>query len=111
MAKIAAMARSHQPGLLVIDRTVGGLYENVLTPEQEIPDEPLGHPWESCLTMGTGWSYRADDSYKSARTLIHMLIDIVAKGGNFLLNIGPSPDVNLHPKALSACARWAPGCP
>ena len=92
MERIAAMSRTHQPGLLVIDRTVGGLYENVLTPEQEIPDAPLGHPWESCLTMGTSWSYKPDDTYKSTRTLIHFLIDIVAKGGNFMLNIGPTAD-------------------
>jgi len=92
MARIAEMARSHQPELLVVDRTVGGLYENILTPEQEIPDEPLGHPWESCLTMGTSWSYKPNDEYKPARVLIHMLVDIVAKGGNLLLNIGPTPD-------------------
>ena len=100
MADIAAMARRHQPDLLVIDRTVGGLYENVLTPEQEIPDAPLGHPWESCLTMGTSWSYIPGDTYKPARTLIHMLVDIVAKGGNFLLNIGPSPDGEFAPETI-----------
>lgn len=85
----------------MVDRTVGGLYENVLTPEQEIPDVPLGHPWESCLTMGNGWSYVPGDTYKPARTLIHMLIDIVAKGGNFLLNIGPSPDGEFDPVSIA----------
>jgi len=100
MARLAEMARSHQPGLIVVDRTVGGPYENVLTPEQTIPDAPLGHPWESCLTMGNGWSYRPDDDYKSARTLIHMLIDIVAKDGNFLLNVGATPRGTFPPEAL-----------
>jgi alpha-L-fucosidase len=41
--------------------------------------------------MGDGWAYRPNDVYKSTRALIHLLIDIVAKGGNLLLNIGPSP--------------------
>ena len=95
MAEMAATARSLQPGLIIADRTVGGLYENILTPEQQIPEAPLGHPWESCLTMGKGWSYRPDDDYKPARKLIHMLVDIVAKGGNLLLNIGPSPEGTL----------------
>ncbi len=91
MATMAAMGRRHQPGLIMADRTVGGPYENILTPEQQVPDEPLGHAWESCMTMGNGWAYRPNDTYKSTRTLLHMLTDIVAKGGNLLLNIGPSP--------------------
>ena len=91
MDEIAALARALQPGLIMVDRTVGGAQENILTPEQCIPDQPLDHPWESCLTMGDGWAYRPNDAYKSTRTLIHLLIDIVAKGGNLLLNVGPSP--------------------
>lgn len=101
MDRIAEMARSHQPGLIIADRTVGGLYENILTPEQEIPDEPLGHTWESCFTLGTSWSFKPNDDYKSARTLIHMLIDIVAKDGNFLLNVGPKPDGTIPDEQLA----------
>jgi alpha-L-fucosidase len=48
MASIAAMARKHQPGLLVVDRTVGGEYENYGTPEGHVPDADLGVPWETC---------------------------------------------------------------
>jgi alpha-L-fucosidase len=101
MARMAAMARVAQPGLIVADRTVGGPYENILTPEQEIPDEPLGSAWESCLTMGDSWAYRANDRYKSTRTLLHMLIETVAGGGNLLLNIGPSPEGVLPADAVS----------
>ena len=100
MAEIAAMARAHQPGLLVADRTVGGPFENILTPEQEVPDAPLGVTWESCLTMGNSWAYKPDDQYKSTRTLLHLLTDIVAKGGNLLLNIGPSPAGLFAPEAM-----------
>ena len=92
MDLIAEMALKHQPGLIIADRSVGGLFENIITPEQEIPEEPLGHPWESCLTMGTSWGIKYNDIYKSSRELIQMLIEIVAKGGNFLLNIGPDAD-------------------
>ena len=100
MAEIAAMARSHQPGLLVADRTVGGPFENILTPEQEVPDAPLGVTWESCLTMGNSWAYKPNDVYKSTRTLLYLLTDIVAKGGNLLLNIGPSPEGVFAPEAM-----------
>lgn len=101
MAKVAEMARALQPGLIIVDRTVGGEFENILTPEQEIPDVPLGHTWESCLTVGDSWSFKPNDTYKSARTLIHMLIDIVAKDGNFLLNVGPTPEGIIPPEQLA----------
>jgi alpha-L-fucosidase len=101
MDRLAALARSRQPDLLIVDRTVGGKYENYRTPEQEVPDKPLDFPWESCITMGTQWSYKPDDEYKSTRTLIHLLVDVVAKGGNLLLNVGPTPEGELPPESLS----------
>lgn len=91
MAHIASMARGLQPGLIVVDRAVGGPYENYRTPEQSVPDHPLSYPWETCMTMGDSWSYVPGDHYKPSSQLIHTLIRIVAWGGNFLLNIGPSP--------------------
>jgi alpha-L-fucosidase len=100
MPRIAAMARRHQPGLLIVDRTVTGRYENYRTPEQEVPDEPLPYPWETCMTMGGQWSYKPDDSYKSTRRLVHLLVDVVSKGGNFLLNVGPSPEGEFAPDAI-----------
>jgi alpha-L-fucosidase len=92
MPKIAAMARNFQPDLLMVDRTVTGKYENYRTPEQQIPDKLLNYPWETCMTMASSWSYVPGDLYKPANKIIHNLVDIVCKGGNYLLNIGPSPD-------------------
>lgn len=100
MEKIAAMARHHQPGLIIVDRTVGGEFENVLTPERQIPDAPLGHPWESCLTMANDWCYTPGDTYKPAHELLRMLIETVAKGGNLLLGVGPKPDGTLTAEAM-----------
>ena len=105
MPRIAAMARRHQPGLLIVDRTVTGRYENYRTPEQEVPEKPLPYAWETCMTMANQWSYNAKDTYKSARRLIHLLVDIVAKGGNFLLNIGPSPEGELPAASLERLAE------
>jgi len=92
MPGIAAMARKNQPGMIVVDRAVGGRYENYHTPEQEIPETPPAYPWETCMTMASSWSYVPGDIYKPANQIIHMLAEIVCKGGNFLLNIGPSPE-------------------
>jgi len=98
---LASMARSHQPGLIVVDRAVGGPYEDYRTPEQEIPDTPPAYVWETCLTMGDSWSYKPDDTYKPARSLIHILVDIVAKGGNLLLGIGPDAAGELPPESVA----------
>lgn len=89
MPRIAKMARENNPDLLIVDRSVGGKYENYRTPEKQVPDTVLPYPWETCMTMGDSWSYVHNDNYKSTNELIHLLCDIVAKGGNLLLNVGP----------------------
>lgn len=109
MARIAKMARSHQPGLLVVDRTVTGEFENYVTPEQQIPDHYMPIPWESCITMGDSWSYIPKENFKSTEKLVHTLVDIVAKGGNLLLNVAPGPDGEWHPEAytrLEEIGKW-----
>ena len=100
MDRLAAMARKRQPRLIVVDRTVGGRYENYRTPEQQVPERPLPYVWESCLTMGEQWSFKPNDKYKSTRQLIHLLVDVVGKGGNLLLNVGPQPDGELPAAAV-----------
>ncbi|WP_297089346.1 alpha-L-fucosidase [uncultured Draconibacterium sp.] len=63
------------------------------TPEQKIPNGPMPGPWETCMTMGTQWQYKpTNEVYKSGTDVINKLIEIRAKGGNFLLNIGPKPN-------------------
>jgi alpha-L-fucosidase len=63
------------------------------TPEQNIPGKASPRPWEACYTMGTDWQYKpTNDPHKSGTEIINMLIEIRAKGGNFLLNVGPKPN-------------------
>lgn len=100
LPRIARMARRDNPDLIIVDRSVGGRYENYRTPEQQIPDTLLPYPWETCMSMGCSWSYVSTDTYKSTRTLIHNLLDIVAKGGNYLLNVGPDAEGRLPEEAL-----------
>ena len=109
MPRIAKMARENNPRLIIVDRSVGGKYENYRTPEKQVPDTLLPYPWETCMTMGDSWSYVPNDNYKSVKTLIHMLCDVVAKGGNLLLNVGPDADGNLPGEALErmeAIGKW-----
>ena len=107
--EIIAEARKFNPGLISADRTAGGPCENMITPEQTVPKDPIAVPWESCITIGKGWGYRFDDEYKSVRQIVHMLIDVVAKGGNLALNVGPQPDGRLPPPAverMNALGAW-----
>lgn len=80
------------------------------TPEQTTPNEPLPRPWEACYTMGTDWGYKpTNDPHKSGTQVINMLIEIRAKGGNFLLNVGPKPDgeIQIEQEAiLREVALW-----
>ncbi|GGG98003.1 alpha-L-fucosidase [Polaribacter pacificus] len=85
-------AREKQPGLIVVDRAVPGKNQNYLTPENRIPEKPLAYPWESCIISGGAWSHTKDAKYMSGREGIQTLVDIVAKGGNLLLNIAPTPE-------------------
>lgn len=109
MPRLVKEVRSKQPGLLVVDRAVPGQQQNYLTPEQHIPDEGLPYPWETCMTMATSWSYVPNDVYKPTEEIIKKLVDIVSKGGNYLLNIGPGPDGELDATAyqrLKDIGQW-----
>jgi len=63
------------------------------TPEQKILDKASVLDWESCMTMNGTWGFKKNDhNWKSAEALVHNLIDITAKGGNYLLNVGPTAE-------------------
>ena len=93
--EIVRMAREINPEILINNRL--GLLEDFTTPENHVPDESLKEEnkprtWESCVTIGQSWGYyRQDPKNKSTTRLIRMLVDIVSKDGNLLLNIGPTP--------------------
>jgi len=96
--------RSLQPSILINNRVDvgreglvglnkgGEFIGDFGTPEQEIPATGVpGVDWESCMTMNNNWGYNShDDNWKSSEDLVRKLIDIASKGGNFLLNVGPT---------------------
>ena len=109
MKDIVESARKIKPDLIVVDRASGDEFMNIKTPEQCVPERPLPFPWETCITMADGWGYHYDDVYKSPRQLIHLLVDVVAKGGNLALNVGPMPDGRLPRPAverMEAMGAW-----
>jgi alpha-L-fucosidase len=76
------------------------------TPEQKIPARGFpGRDWETCMTMNRTWGYKKDDhDWKSAETLIRNLCDIASKGGNFLLNVGPTAEGEIPQPSLERLA-------
>jgi len=61
------------------------------TPEQKIPAQGLDGDWETCMTINSTWGFKSFDfNWKSTDTIVHNLIDIASKGGNYLLNVGPT---------------------
>ena len=81
------------------------------TPEQKVPDRGLpGVDWESCITMNDNWGYnRADKNFKSVTTLVGLLTETASKGGNLLLNVGPTGDGLVPPESvdrLGGIGRW-----
>ena len=80
------------------------------TPEQEILEGTSSMDWESCMTMNDTWGFKSyDENWKSAKILVHNLIDITSKGGNYLLNVGPTasgliPDPSIT--RLEKMGKW-----
>lgn len=89
--QVLEKARRRHPGLIAVDRTMRGKNENYQTPERSIPDRQLNCPWESCITLANDWGWVPNAPYKSARKVINTLIEITAKGGCYLLGVGPTP--------------------
>jgi alpha-L-fucosidase len=125
-----ALTRAKQPGIIMNNRlfrtpeagwksmgtegyapSLDPKYGDFITPEQHIPATGMpGVDWETCMTMNTTWGYSEHDhAWKSDETLIRNLIDIASKGGNYLLNIGPTGDGSVPEPSVSAMraiGRW-----
>lgn len=90
--KLDAIVKQY-PNLITNNRLGGGFGGDLETPEQFIPATGFpGRNWEVCMTLNGNWGYNAyDERWKGTKEVVQMLVDIVSKGGNFLLNVGPNP--------------------
>ena len=99
------------PNLIYNNRLEGYRGGDWITPEQYIPT--MGYPgknWESCMTMNDTWGFKTYDSaWKSNKELIRNLVEVASKGGNYLLNVGPTSDGAIPPQSinsLKAIGTW-----
>lgn len=107
--EVIDLIRKLQPNIVVNDRI--NLPQDFSTPEQFIPATGLpGRDWETCMTMNDTWGFKeSDQNWKSTETLLRNLIDIVSKGGNYLLNVGPTGEGRIPPASverLAAIGKW-----
>jgi len=99
------------PNLIMNDRMGPGFRGDTATPEQHIPARGYpGQDFEVCMTMNDTWGYKSTDSrWKTVKQLLQHLSDISSKGGNFLLNVGPTAE-GVIPQAsverLQAVGKW-----
>jgi alpha-L-fucosidase len=106
--KMNKMVFSLQPDIIVNNRNL--LPGDFSTPEQEIRAERMGRAWETCMTMNDSWGYqKADDNWKSPKTIVRNLSTCAQGGGNYLLNIGPKGDGSIPDQSvriLTAVGKW-----
>lgn len=103
MRKTLLEIRRLQPEVMLRARGIGN-YGDYYTPEGFVPGAPDASdvPWFVIYALGPNWSYEADASrYKPASWIVHNLIDSVAKGGNFMVGIGPDSSGQFHPAAVT----------
>ncbi len=80
----------------------GGLHpdEDYYTPEQAVGAYDDHVPWETCMTIGTQWSWKPNDKIKSAKEVVHILAQCAGGDGNLLLNVGPMPDGRIEARQV-----------
>lgn len=108
MAELAEEIRALSPHTVVNGRLTG--HGDYATPEQGVPIEPPGQPWELCLTVNDSWGYQPQDTHhKSPRQLVRIFAETIGGGGNLLLDVGPKEDGTLLPEQierLEALGEW-----
>ena len=105
--KLYDAVQALRPNIIMNNRLGGGFKGDTETPEQKIPAKGFpGRDWETCMTLNNTWGFKRDDNnWKSTQTLIRNLCDIASKGGNYLLNVGPTSEGLIPQPSLERLAE------
>ncbi len=108
--KLNAMVRKYQPDIVINPRS--GMFGDFQVNEggAEVKGPILEFPWEKCLSLnGTGWGFTKAQNLMSVKSILQMLVNVVDRGGNMLLNVGPDPDGIIppaHVALLTDVGKW-----
>ena len=106
---LEALVRKQQPGCLINSRLGHGLGDYRQMGDNMVPSDVYPSDWEIPATLNDTWGWKTRDRHwKSAGYLIYRLVDVVSKGGNYLLNVGPAPDGSIPPGERRPPARGRP---
>ena len=111
--KLLALVREWQPEIILNNRLDLPGSADLFTPEQKTPRAWVRHEgrpvyWEACQTLSGSWGYHRDEaSWKSPGQLVRMLVEMVSKGGNLLMNVGPTARGDVDPRARAALKVYA----
>ena len=110
VAKFTPIVAEH-PNLITNNRLGDSAPGDTDTPEQFVPSTGFpGRNWESCMTMNDTWGYKSyDNDWKSSEVLLRQLADVVSKGGNMLLNVGPTAEGEIPAPSVERLAdmgKW-----
>ncbi|WP_314576131.1 alpha-L-fucosidase [Enterococcus gilvus] len=100
MDGIVSRIRQKNPDMLIVDRTIGGEYEEYVTPERRIPEQVPNKVWESNIPLAKNWGFVENDTYKTFSEVLKMILEVVSLGGNIVLGVGPKPDGTLPKESL-----------
>jgi len=104
-ARVNDAVQAMTPGILQNDRLGEDHPGHFDTPEQRIPANRPGRPWETCMTTNESWGFNLlDNDWKPPGLLIRQLCEVVSQGGNYLLNVGPRADGTIPEPTLDALA-------
>jgi alpha-L-fucosidase len=116
-ANTYSLVRQLQPGIVINNRLEMGTHEAWLaqdqlrpnedfcTPEQRVGGYNDQNPWETCMTLGTQWSWKPEDTIKTPAEVINILARTVGSDGNLLLDVGPMPDGRIEPRQVEVLRR------
>lgn len=111
-AEVNQVMRELQPQIIVNNRAAD-VPPDFTSREGFVGDFDNEHPWETCATLAGSWGYAGDAEPKSLKDAIHLLVNVVGRGGNLLLNIGPRADgsiVESHVRRLREIGDWLNQC-
>ena len=102
--KLIEMIRKLQPDIMINDRSGDSSFD-FNTAESHVGSWQIDHPWETCMTLGDNWNWKANDTLKPFEQCLKLLVNCTGSGGNFLLDVAPMPTGQFEPRQIEILTK------